>query len=139
MRRYLVVANQTLLGDPLLARVSECVAAGPCQFHIVVPASHAPGPTWQTESRDHAFAAKRLNEALDRFRALGAEVDGEVGDGRPVDAIKDAMLHAPPFDEIILSTLAPGLSRWLRQDLPHRLARAFQLPISTVVAARAAA
>jgi hypothetical protein len=56
-----------------------------------------------------------------------------------MDAIRAAMLHAPPFDEIILSTLAPGLSRWLRQDLPHRISRAFELPISTVTAARAAA
>jgi hypothetical protein len=28
MRRYLVVANQTLLGGPLMARVQECLAAG---------------------------------------------------------------------------------------------------------------
>jgi hypothetical protein len=139
MRRYLVVANQTLLGDPLLGKVAECLGAGPCQFHIVVPASHAPGPTWQTESRDRAFAAKRLHEGLERFRALGADVVGEVGDGRPMDAIRNAMLHAPPFDEIILSTLSPGLSRWLRADLPHRIHRTFLLPISTVTMARAAA
>lgn len=139
MRRYLVVANQTLLGDPLLARVTACLAAGPCQFHVVVPASHAPGPAWQTEGRDRAFAAKRLEEGLERFRAVGAEVTGEVADGRPMDAIRDAMLHAPPFDEIIVSTLPPGLSRWLRADLPHRIGRTFGLPVSTVTAARAAA
>ena len=139
MRRYLVVANKTLLGDPLLGRIKECLAAGPCQFHIVVPATHVPGETWQTESREHAFAGARLREGLERFRSLGAEVDGEVGDTRPMDAIKDAMLHAPPFDEIILSTLPPGLSRWLRGDLPHRIHRAFNLPLSTVTAAKAAA
>jgi hypothetical protein len=140
VRRYLIVANQTLLGDPLFARVKECLAAGPCEFHLVVPATHAPGRAVQTESRDHAFAAKRLADGLERFRALGVEVEGEVGDARPFDAIRDVLLHAPPFDEIILSTLPPGLSRWLHQDLPRRVARAFEeLTVSTVVMARAAA
>lgn len=139
MRHYLIVANQTLLGDPLLARVTECMAAGPCDFHVVVPATHAPGRPVQVEARDWAFAARRLRDGLERFRALGAEVEGEVGDSRPLDAIRDVMLHAPPFDAIILSTLAPGLSRWLHQDLPRRIHRAFELPTITVMVAKAAA
>ena len=134
MHRYLVVANQTRLGDPLLARIEECLAKGPCQFHVVVPATHAPGRAMHTESRDRAFAAERLREGLERFRALGADVEGEVGDARPIDAIRDVMLHAPPFHEIIVSTLPAGLSRWLHQDLPHRIHRTFELPTSTVTA-----
>ncbi|HEX3621378.1 MAG TPA: hypothetical protein VHT97_03585 [Acidimicrobiales bacterium] len=35
MRRYLVVANRTLLGDPSLGRLKECLAAGACQFHRI--------------------------------------------------------------------------------------------------------
>lgn len=139
MRRYLVVANQTLLGDQLLGQITERMAAGPCQFHLVVPASHVPGRAVWTEGHDHAVAEERLAAALVRFREMGADVDGEVGDARPIDAIRDVMLHAPPFDEIILSTLPPGLSRWLRQDLPHRIQRNWDyLPLS-VVTARAAA
>ena len=138
MRRYLVVANQTLLGDPLLGRIADCIASGPCHFHLVVPASHPHGWAMYTESHDRAAAAERLREAMERFRALGADVEGEVGDARPIDAIRDVMLHAPPFDEIILSTLPPGLSRWLRQDLPHRIQRTFELPMSVVVARAAA-
>jgi hypothetical protein len=138
MRRYLIVANQTLLGDPLLGRVKECLAAGPCQFHVVVPATHAPGRAMHVESRDRSYAASRLQEGLDRFRALGADVEGEVGDTRPMDAIRDVMLHAPPFHEIIVSTLPPGISRWLRQDLPHRVQRTFGLPVSWVAESAAA-
>lgn len=138
MHRYLVVANQTLLGDPLLERIRKCLASGPCEFHLVVPATHAPGRAMQTESRDRAFAAQRLREGLERFRALGIEVEGEVGDARPIDAIRDVMLHAGPFDEIILSTLPPGISKWLRQDLPHRIQRTFEVPVSMVVARAAA-
>ena len=138
MHRYLVVANQTLLGDALLARVKECLASGPCQFHLVVPASHAPGRAMHMEGRDRAFAAERLRKGLERFRGLGAEVEGEVGDARPLDAIRDVMLHAPPFDEIIVSTLPHGVSRWLHQDLPHRIHRTFDLPTSTVTVRAAA-
>lgn len=139
MRRYLIVANQTLLGDPLLARVRECLAAGPCSFHLVVPATHAPGKAWQLEHRDHAYAVERLEQGLDRFRALGVDVEGEVGDARPMDAVRDAIRNAGPFDEIILSTLPAGVSRWLHQDLPHRIHRWFELPVTTVVARRVAA
>jgi hypothetical protein len=41
MRRCLVVANQTLGGDQLLACVRERMAAGPCHFHVLVPATPA--------------------------------------------------------------------------------------------------
>lgn len=139
MRHYLVVANQTLLGDPLLGRIAERLAAGPSRFYLVVPATHAPGRAVWTEGHDRAVAAGRLPEALARFRELGAVVDGEVGDAHPIDAIRDVMLHASPFDEIILSTLPPGLSRWLRQDLPHRIQRTFELPLTIVVGERVAA
>jgi hypothetical protein len=48
VRRYLVVANQTLGGEELLAAIRERMAAGDCHFHLVVPATPAgqldPGP-----------------------------------------------------------------------------------------------
>jgi hypothetical protein len=87
--------------------------------------------TW-TEGEAIGIARHRLEEALERLRALGADVDGTVGDGRPVDAVGDAIRAGPegePYDAILLSTLPPGLSRWLNQDLPHRLLRTFGLPV----------
>ena len=39
MRRYLVVANQTLGGKHLAEKVLRCLAEGPSRFHIVVPAT----------------------------------------------------------------------------------------------------
>ena len=41
MRRYLVVANQTLGGDELWAAIRERMAGGDCHFHLVVPATPA--------------------------------------------------------------------------------------------------
>ena len=140
MRRYLVVANQTLLGDDLAATLRERLLAGPCHLHVVVPATHIREHYFWTEGHDRAVAKSRLDQALDRFRALGAVVDGEVGDASPVEAIGDALRSQPHVDGVILSTLPPGISRWLRQDVPHRVGRAFNLPITLVVgAARAAA
>lgn len=133
MRRYLVVANRTLGGEHLAALVRECLAAGPCTFHVVVPATPPPGHLTATEGQARAVAVRRLEEALARFRALGADVDGEVGDASPLLAVDDVLRHRA-VDEIILSTLPPGLSRWLKQDLPHRLQRRFVLPVRHVVA-----
>jgi hypothetical protein len=41
VRRYLVVANQTLGGDELLAAIRERMAGGDCHFHLLVPATPA--------------------------------------------------------------------------------------------------
>ena len=134
MHRYLVVANQTLGSERLTDIVRKRLAEGPCSFHLVVPATHVDHHLVWTEGGDRAVAAQRLAEGLERFRALGAEVDGEVGDARPVDAVADAVRRTP-FDEIILVTFPPGMSRWLRQDLPSRVLRTFNLPVTHLVAA----
>ena len=133
MRRYLVVANQTLGGEHLIERVREYMAKGPCRFHIVVPATpRAEQLTW-TEGQATAIAQDRLDRALARFHGLGAEADGGVGDKNPILAIEDALRHGE-FDEIILSTLPPGVSRWLKLDLPSRVAGHFLLPVTHLVA-----
>ena len=132
MQRYLVVANQTLGGEHLIERVRQLMADGPCRFHIVVPAT-PPGEqfTW-IEGEGEAVARQRLDLALARFRELGADTDGEVGDKNPILAIRDA-LEDGAFDEIILSTLPPGISKWLKLDLPSRVAAHFNLPVTHLV------
>jgi hypothetical protein len=132
VRRYLVVANQTLAGRHLADTVRERLGAGPCMFHVVVPATAPADHALWTEGEAVGLAGERLELALKRFRDLGAEADGEVGDPSPVEAIRDALADRE-FDEIILSTLPPGLSRWLRQDLPHRVEKAFDLPVTHLV------
>ena len=122
MARYLVVANQTLGADALADQVRQCMAGEATTFHVVVPACHSRDTSWITEGHDHAEAEKRLEVALARFRELGAEADGEVGDASPMLAINDALL-AGSYDGVILSTLPAGASRWLKQDLPHRIER----------------
>ena len=132
MRRYLVIANQTLAGEPLVSRIRELSRAGPCAFFLIVPATPPRDHPW-TEGEARATARGRLDEALMRLSGLEIKVEGEVGDGNPMLAIDDAIREHGPFEEIILSTLAPGASRWLRLDLPHRVAASFGLPMTHVV------
>ncbi len=132
MRRYLVVANQTLGGQHLAEEVRGRLASGSARFHVLVPATTTNDQVVWTEGEARALAQQRLDLAIDQFRQLGAEVDGEVGDENPYDAIQDAV-RDQEYDEVILSTLPVGVSRWLKQDLPHRVERALDLPVTHVV------
>lgn len=132
MARYLVVANQTLGGEHLAEKVKELLAEGPSHFHVLVPATAPSDLAVFTEGQAEAIAQRRLEDALARLRDMGAEADGEVGDASPFEAIAD-VLREQEFDGIILSTLPPGMSRWLKQDLPNRVERSFALPVTHIV------
>jgi hypothetical protein len=135
-RRILVVANQTACGDELLAAIEGRMREGPCHFTLLVPATPpAEHATW-TEGEAKALATRRMEEALARFAAAGADdADGVIGDAHPARAIDDVLLDRS-YDEIILSTLPPGVSRWLKLDLPRRVEQKFSLPVTTIIGAR---
>ena len=128
MRRFLVVANQTLGGGHLVAEVRAHLEAGPCSFHILVPATPPRGHSTYSEGEAVVVARERLEAAIDRFRELGADADGEIGDPRPIDAIRD-VLRVDDFDAIIVSTLPKGASRWLKMGLPARVEAEFGVPV----------
>ena len=132
MRKYLVVANQTLAGEHLLKEIRARLASGRCEFHVLVPATHPNDFAVWTEGEAEAFARRTLAQALETFRKLGAHANGEIGDEEPLTAIRD-VLREKEFDEIILSTLPPGISRWLGQDLVSRVDRGFAIPVTHVV------
>jgi len=132
MRRFLVVANQTLAGHHLLEHVRRHLASGPSWFFVLVPATPIEMQLVPGAGEAHVLARRRLEGALARFRAEGATAVGAVGDPNPLRAITD-VLRQESFDEIILSTLPPGTSRWLMDDLPTRLTRATCLPVTHLV------
>jgi hypothetical protein len=135
MRSYLVVGNQTLAGPELAAAIAERVAAGPSTFHVVVPATPVGGGLTWDEDEAHATAQTRLDTTLAYIRGLGVEASGEVGHRDPVEAARDA-IRGHPIDEVILSTLPSGMSRWLGQDAPSRLKGAVAVPVVVVTAGR---
>jgi len=137
MRRYLIVANQTLTGPHLMSEVASRHAAGPSRFHLVVPATRSHASAMWTEGEAQARARRQLDTALEQLRRSGFEVTGRLGDESPVLAVGDA-LRREQFDEIIVSTLPPGLSKWLKLDLPHRLEKTYHLPVTHVMPSREA-
>jgi hypothetical protein len=149
LRRYLIVANQTLGGDELEKAADARVAAGPCEFWVVVPATRiselapvtfipmlggVPVPVSDSPEESVALAQARLEAALERLRKCGAVADGEVGDPDPMQAVELA-LKGRHVDEILVSTLPARLSRWLHQDLPGRLERKFHITVTHIGAA----
>ena len=78
-------------------------------------------------------ARKVLADALPRLSdAAGHEVTGSIGDPEPLMAIEDAV-NLGNYDEIIISTLPLGVSRWLKLDLVSK-ARGIGLPVTHVLA-----
>jgi hypothetical protein len=132
MWRCLVVANQTLAHRELLEELRARHTHGAdTVFHVVVPATRVTHHALWTEGMAIARARTALDDALVRFRAEGLDATGEVGDTDPVLAVGDALRHAE-YDEIVVSTLPPGLSRWMRRDLPTRLRHRYGLPVTHV-------
>lgn len=137
MARYLVVAHRTLVGPHLLEEVALRQERGPASFHLVVPVEHPTTARW-TDGEVDARAEARLAEGLARFREVGLEADGEVGDSHPVAAMNDALISGRaagrPFDEVLLSTLPRGPSRWLRLDVVSRAREVADVPVTHLVA-----
>ena len=135
MRRYLVVANQTLSSQELVDELTSRAAEEESTFHLLVPPTHGEGLTW-TERHDRELAKEHLDEAIDRFAAAGLTVTGEVGHDSPVASVDDLLRrdhHADAYDEVIVSTLPVTLSRWLKMDAPSRIQRLTTLPVHHVI------
>ena len=115
----LVIANQTIVGGPLLEVVRERAGAAPTEFTLVA-AADAPG------------AERRLEEAVARLRAAGIEASGHLGDPDPVIAAVNAV-HDERVDEIIVSTFPQATSGWLRRDVVGRIRSETELPVVHVV------
>jgi hypothetical protein len=125
--RALVIANRTADSDQLLEALEGRARSGPVAFTLLVPCG--PG------GRDQARA--RLEAACERMRGAGLEVDGTLAhDADPIAAVHEAWDPAK-YDEIVVCTLPTGVSKWLQVDLPHRVAKLTDAPVTHVVAREA--
>jgi hypothetical protein len=109
---------------------------GPAEFHLIVPATAVADQHDHDEADAVAIAERRLQDALSRFRSVAekAPVTGEVGNEDPLRAIENALAQQE-YDEIIISTLPAGLSKWLHMDLARKAARKFDVPVTSVESA----
>ena len=132
--RVLVVANKTAATPNLIEAVRERAAKGPSEFTLLVPnATHGLHKLVDPEDQGQTEAETTIELALPLLeQAAGGPVDAMVGVPEPLAAIQDAVnLHG--FDEVIISTLPTRVSKWLRLDLPHKVA-GLGLPVTTVTA-----
>jgi len=154
MRRYLVVANQTLQAAELREELRKKISAGPCSFFVIVPDTKAadydpvaaggalphPGMWWwatsyarpATDEEATAQARQRLSLMLAGLAGMGVPVEGDLGSSSPLEAM-GKVLADHQFDEIIVATLPRRVSRWLGADLPHQAERRFGLPVTTII------
>ena len=99
MRSYMVVGNQTLTSPELATAIGDLMAGGPTELHVVVPATPAQkGFTWD-ENEAIAVARERLDEFLQRLKAMGLKATGEVGARAPIEALPDALRSPIGADE----------------------------------------
>ena len=133
LRHYLVVADQTLGGPHLGQKLAELVQAGPVAFHFVVPCTPPYGTLVWTEGQAIHQAQERLDLTMHFAKQLRASVTGSLGDVDPGMAALGAMEQYGPFDEVVVVTHPPGLSRWLKLDVLHRIRAATGLPVTHVI------
>jgi hypothetical protein len=121
----LVVANETVLGGPLLRTIRERAARSPASFLIICPQS-------DPQLAGHPEAERRLRRALAALRGAGIDAHGQIAHPDPYTAAMQAV-HDERVDEIIVSTF-PGeaTSSWLRKDVVTRLRDATKLPVTHV-------
>lgn len=127
----LVIANETVVGRPLLDKIRERASRGHTSFLIVSPQS-------DPAAGEHPEAERRLRRALTMLRAEGIDAHGQVAHPDPFAAAQQAV-GDERIDEIIVSTF-PGerTSSWLRGDLVERLRKETKLPVEHVVVEREA-
>src|SRR5438477_7266085 len=121
--RTLVVANQTVGGEPLIGLLRGKAEESPHNFIVICP----PGG-----SGDAGDAHQRLAGTLERLREAGLEAIGQVMDPDPFTAIQNA-LQFYAVDEIVISTFPGERSGWLRSDLIQRVQAATSKPVEHVV------
>ncbi len=135
MSKYLIITHQTALSPDLQRNVSALIADDPAaEFAVLVPEVPGLPLTWEGETvdvaRQRAEAAKTLLEEKVRARVFRTAV----GAAEPLQAITDELRMHPGYDTLVICTLPPGISRWLKLDLVHRAERKFGLRVIHVVA-----
>jgi hypothetical protein len=119
----LVVANQTVLGAPLLDKIRERAAKSPAAFLIISPQGDAEG--------SYDDAERRLLRAVTVLRSEGIEAHGQISHPDPYSAVMQT-LEDERVDELIVSTFPDARSGWLRRNLLERLRDDTKLPLEHV-------
>lgn len=124
----LVVANETVLGEPLLNAIRQRAAKDTVSFLIVSPQSDS----IETIAAGHPDAERRLRSAVAELRSEGIDAHGQIAHPDPYTAAMET-IHDERIDEVIVSTFPGERSGWLRRDLVGRLRSDSGVPVQHVV------
>lgn len=132
--RLLVIANETVCGEALLAEIRKRCRDRECEILVVTPALVGSRAAHWASDVDEAVerARQRMELSLIELKGLGLRAKGQIGDSDPRVAIEDA-LRVFPADEIIVSTHPPERSHWLEQGVVERARKEIDLPVTHVV------
>jgi nucleotide-binding universal stress UspA family protein len=133
MTRLLAVAHQTAETDEFLDAVRSGATDG-SEVVLLIPATPVKHLTSWTSGESRAIAREKADKVRRLLEESGVEVvDARVGDPDPYQAVLDEM-GLDQYDEVVVSTFPPGISRWLGADLINRLNRSLDVPVTHVVA-----
>lgn len=133
LRKILVVANETLLGDELLDAVRSRAADTGSLVVVIAPVNTPREGFVVYDNTRRASAGRRLERTLARFREAGVQAMGHVVDSDPLAAVKDAIEMEEP-DELIVSTHPESKSGWRRRNLVDEIRKAAgERPVEHVV------
>jgi hypothetical protein len=124
-KNVLVVANVTAASDELCRELVARAEREPATFTLLVPATGPGG--------GRAAAMETVQHAVSRLREAGLEAEGTVGPSDPIIAVTEAW-DPRRYDEIIVSTLPIGSSKWLHAGLPERIFKLTGVPVCHIVA-----
>jgi hypothetical protein len=130
-RRLLVVATASISAADLRASV-RAHAGKDAELLVVAPASGISRLDWLTNAEDDARA-----DAADRADQVAEDaptdnVESQVGDSDPIQAIEDALVTFPA-DELIIVTLRDEDATWLEKGSADTALDRFSLPVTHLV------
>src|SRR4051794_26713389 len=134
MSRYLIVTHQTARSLELQSKVAALIEKDPsAEFAILVPEEDGQTRSWEGESVD--VVQQRGEAAAEQLHHnVGANVVRiVVGSSDPLKAIGQELVGHHDYTTILICTLPPGTSRWLKRNLVRDAERRFGLPVIHVV------
>jgi hypothetical protein len=125
MARYLLVAHETAQSEELHRAAADLAREDPAaEFVLIVPATPVVNLLVWERGETHDVAMRHAEAARERLESSGLRVvDARPADPDPVAAIEDELHAGGRFSAIVVSTLPPGRSRWLRMDVISRVRR----------------
>jgi hypothetical protein len=124
----LVVATQTVATPDLVSRLKERAAGHPHRYTLICPRS---------DDMTEAEICRALAKTMAELYRADVDATGQPMSPDPFHAVKNAVEHYR-VDEVLISTFAGEMSRWLEEDLIGRVREVTEKPVEHIEVGRPA-